>query len=347
MVDSELIKTVRYNCDVSDAHYWGYFSICNLLLRLRELFRVEKGLEPWESIKNDEILPWIEKKEQNWKVLENAELIPIKINDRSYSPFDIEEINKIIVDNGLVYGAGYALFLKPSFFIGLIQRCEKIDGYDVYFINKEFARDIFSSPGMSIKKNIFIRLVDIKNRLWENLDSWSNKNKATFQTALSEIGNLEEWRASFNKFKKIVEKYAKFVLYHEIAEQEESNIKWNEIIKNCNTSKTEHILRGVNDFIADFSPKGPVSRSIIEQDRELLALYILSQGVYKRRLLKVTLQQIEKALASDNWQKIEEIRFNEFIRWKNLSEKIIEIFNTEGFEGVKKFTDKIFEGGMH
>jgi hypothetical protein len=133
MLNPEFFDAVSFNCDVSDSKYWGYFSICTLLLRLRQLFKIERDLEPWESINNDEILPWIEKKEEKWKELENAQLIQLKINGKSYQPFDIEGINDNIIKNGFIYGAGYALFMKPSFFVGLIHKYENIDGYEVFF----------------------------------------------------------------------------------------------------------------------------------------------------------------------------------------------------------------------
>jgi len=348
MLNPEFFNTVKYNCDVSDANYWGYFSICTLLLRLRELFKIERELEPWENIKNEEIFPWIEKKEKRWKELENAKLIPIKINGNFYSPFDIDDINSITVKNGFVYGAGYALFMKPSFFIGSIHRFEKIDGYNVYFIDKEVVRDIFSSPGMSIGENIFIRLTDIKYRLWENLQSWVSKKGAIYEIILSEFGNPNEWKYPFEKFKNIVDKYSKIVLYHEIAEQKENTLQWNEIIKYCDTSKAEHILRGIKDFVADLSENGPVHRAFIEKDKKLLGLYILSQGIYQKKILKITMHQIEKALILNDWQKIEEIRINEFNKWKNNLEKILNTFNIHGFKEVKNLTDKIFEeGGMN
>lgn len=346
MLNSEFFKTISFNCDVSDANYWGYFSICTLLLRLRQLFKIERNLEPWDKISNEEIFPWIEKKETTWKELENAQLIPIRINGKSYSPFHIDEINSIIVNNGFVYGAGFALFMKPSFFVGIIHRFEKIEGYSVYFIDKEIVRDMFSSPGMSIGKTVFIRLTDIKYRLWEDLQSWIGK-KGAYEIVLSKFGNPNMWQHPFKEFKKIVDKYSKIVLYHEIAEQEESAPYWNEIIKKCDNSKTEHILRGIKDFVADFSERGPLHKAFIEKDKELLGLYIISQGAYQKKILKPALLQIEKALISDDWQKIEEIRIREFNKWKNNHEQILEIFKSQGIDAVKNLTNKIFEGGIN
>lgn len=346
MLNSEFFNTVSFNCDVSDANYWGYFSICTLLLRLRELFKIERDLEPWDRISNEEIFPWIDKKEAKWRELENAQLIPVRINGKSYSPFDIDEINSIITSSGFVYGAGFALFMKPSFFVGLVKRFEKIDGYKVYFIDKEIVRDIFSSPGMSRGKTVFIRLTDIKYRLWEDLQSWSRK-KGIYELVFSKIGNPDEWQYPFKEFSRLVDIYSRIVLYHEIAEQEESAPYWNEIIKNCSNSKTEHILRGIKDFVADFSEKGPVHRASIEKDEELLGLYIMSQGAYQKKILKPALLQIEKALISKDWQKIEEIRIREFNKWKNNYEQIMEVFKSQGFDAVKNLTDKIFDGGVN
>jgi hypothetical protein len=45
-----LITSIKRNCNISDAKYWGFYSLCGLLLRLRELYRSEKGMRPWERV---------------------------------------------------------------------------------------------------------------------------------------------------------------------------------------------------------------------------------------------------------------------------------------------------------
>jgi hypothetical protein len=42
----QLLKTIKLNCHISDARYWGYFSICGLLMRMLDLYRSENGLKP-------------------------------------------------------------------------------------------------------------------------------------------------------------------------------------------------------------------------------------------------------------------------------------------------------------
>ncbi len=347
MLNSEFFHTISYNCDVSDANYWGFFSICTLLLRLRELFKIEKNLEPWESINNQEINQWIEKKEKIWKEFENNHLIHVRIDGKSFSPFDVDEINKHILNDGLVYGAGYALFMKPSFFVGKIKNYEKIFGYNVYFIEKELIRDLFSSPGMSIGKTVFIRISDIKFRLWDAVQNWFNKKGEIYEFLINRFKHPSTWNYPYENFYRMIEKFCRIVLYHEISEQEETLSTWRKIIKSCENAKTEHILRSIQDLIADFSEKGPLNVAIKEKDKELLCLYFAVQKPYQKKMLTNTISQIEKALINNNWEKINSLRVAQFEKWKNNYRNIIEIFESKDFEEVRNITDKIFEGGIN
>ncbi len=64
MPDIDSIATqVKHNCNISDALYWGYYSSCGLLLRLRDLYKIEYAMKPWEGIRHEKIGSWIEDKE--------------------------------------------------------------------------------------------------------------------------------------------------------------------------------------------------------------------------------------------------------------------------------------------
>jgi hypothetical protein len=50
MDDKELksfTRQVLRNCDISDADHAGFYSICGLALRLRDLYKWENQLPPW------------------------------------------------------------------------------------------------------------------------------------------------------------------------------------------------------------------------------------------------------------------------------------------------------------
>lgn len=92
-MDAALKNDIKYNCDVSDAAYWGYFSICGLLLRYRDLYRSEQGLKPWADISRTDITAWIHVKEAQWPELENKAFRALTIDGKQYQAFDVETIN--------------------------------------------------------------------------------------------------------------------------------------------------------------------------------------------------------------------------------------------------------------
>ena len=63
-MDTEELKSftrqVLQNCDISDAYHAGLYSICGLALRLRDLYKWENQLPPWEERDSSEILDGIE-----------------------------------------------------------------------------------------------------------------------------------------------------------------------------------------------------------------------------------------------------------------------------------------------
>ena len=51
-----LREQVLHNCTISDSHHAGLYSICGLALRLRDLYKWEKGLDPWVAWLKERIL---------------------------------------------------------------------------------------------------------------------------------------------------------------------------------------------------------------------------------------------------------------------------------------------------
>jgi len=55
-----LKQEIRRNCEISDAGHAGLFSICGLLLRLRDLYKWEHSIPPWEEPEPADLMEWIE-----------------------------------------------------------------------------------------------------------------------------------------------------------------------------------------------------------------------------------------------------------------------------------------------
>ena len=116
MLKMEAIKDqVLHNCDIADAQHAGLYSICGLALRLRDLYKWEKGLAPWIEKDSTKILEWIEAKEDKWEDYPEDGFNELTIDGEKFDPFDTIGINAILEPHQMFYGAGYARSLKPTF----------------------------------------------------------------------------------------------------------------------------------------------------------------------------------------------------------------------------------------
>ena len=117
MIINSIIRQIKLNCNISDAHFWGYYSICGLLMKLRELYRNEKSLMPWDVIPQGLISEWIASTEALWRDLEDKDLHPLEVEGTLLDPFEVDRLNDFLAGRRLVYAAGYGRFNKPTFFL--------------------------------------------------------------------------------------------------------------------------------------------------------------------------------------------------------------------------------------
>jgi hypothetical protein len=334
----ELIKTIKLNCHISDASYWGNFSICGLLMRLRDLYRTEKGLKPWHSIPKEDISLWISERESLWKGLEGKRFIPLPVKDEMYDPFDVDGVNEKINSSGYVYGAGYGLYMKPTFFIAEIGSKKEISDYRIYISKRELARDLFSSSAMLQGRCIFIRLDPLKSLLWEKFISLKSKKKTHIESAFLKFGLTpsivpdKDEKIFENLFEEMALKYSDMHLYHEIAEAIEDIPEWKEIIIATKDKKLELILRALKDLIADTSDYGPIKWSLEKNELDSLRLYIDFIEGY-RAILYPSILEISKI---EDLSRIEDIRIEAYKTLNNYRKKIIDL-SKEKPEMIKEF----------
>lgn len=341
----KLLNTVKLNCNISDAKYWGHFSICGLLMRMRELFRSEAGLKPWDPIPHEEIMHWIAEKESLWKGLENKDFEPLEIEDSLFSPFDIYEINLTLNNKGYVYGAGFGLYMKPTFFISRLDGIREINDYTVYVSKKEYARDLFSSPAMLQGRCIFIRLEVLRTLLWEKfLDIRRKENQGLIQ-AFKRYGISAESRPDkeFEKrLDKLAEEYSEMLLYHEIAESVEDVPGWTDLLLSIKERRLELILRALKDHLADTSDYGPIKRAIDRGDTDLLNLYVDFMDGYRL----VVYPSFVDIVKSGDISGIETLRQETYRKSLYLRDTIIELFKKKNLEGIKTLLKKEMMKGL-
>lgn len=330
-----LLKEIKFNCDVSDARFWGYFSICGLLMRYRELYRSEQGLEPWSPIEQEDISAWIERKESCWTGLEGQGFQDLSIGGERYDAFDVDRINPALEGDGYVYGAGYGIYLKPTFFLARAKSVAVVDGHRVFTTEQEVVRDLFTAPAMLQGRSIFLRLEPLKALLWDKLAEFKPGRPTVTNDAFAAYG-LKPGQTVDDVYKdtldRMVVDYARVLLHHELAESHEAISPWKDILTLAGDRKTEHYLRAVQDLVADTSDSGPLKLIVDRKDRRALSLMIGFMEGYRRLLFPEVREAYQRCTMDVNWADIDEVRRKGFNRFQGLRQAVLALFNSGGPE---------------
>ena len=334
MIDiSALSAQVKKNCNTSDAKFWGYYSLCGILLRLRELYRVETGLRPFEKIQQKDVGTWISERENLWRELENSDYEKIALNGTLFDPFAVENINAVLGNEGLIYGAGYGLHMKPSFFLADILSKETIDGFHVYIAGKEHARDLSDNPAMLQDRKIFVRAETIKHLLWQRFEEMKcNKTKEALIFAFSKYGIYPEETPSedtYKRIQKVARAEADTYVYHELGEAvegEKIGNTWKLLLTDLSDGRAGLFARGVKDVLADTSEKGML-RYIIENRKEgSLGFYLGFLGGLRKLIFPEIVSAFHTFAGTGDWSRIDQARDAGYRRAEQYKTQLLELF---------------------
>ncbi len=328
---SSYADNIKQNCDISDAKYWGYFSICGLLMRYRDLYRSERGLKPWAEIERDNIAEWIREKEARWPELEKKDFQDISIRGGSFKPFDVPEINAALNADKLVYGAGYGMYMKPAFFLAELASVREMNDHTVYISGRELARDLFTAPAMLQGRCIFLRREPLTALLYEKFSEMRDRRKPALEEAFSQSGITANQKidADFeNKLANMVHEYSNVLLRHELAESMEDAPEWRDALFSAADRNAEYFLRAVKDLIADTSDHGPLKMLIENRNRGGLGLFIALMDGYRRILYPRIREAYDTFVKDADWGLIDEARRAGHEHFKLLRETILKLYKT-------------------
>lgn len=305
---SRLKPQVDYNCNVSDAHFWGVYSICGLLLRLRQRYMWENGIKPWEKLNYSGLGEFIEEREKLWQELKDDEIKEIQIHGRKFSPFDMGGINRVLTPLGYCYGGGYALGMKPSFFLAELHETQQKAGFDVYIAGREISRDLYSSPAMLVDRKVFFRLESEREFLWEKMQEARTASRRVFLREFMEayglLGKSEE--EMWEELGKVARDEMDVLFRHEVAEAKVSTEETSSLIRKYAGTPAELVLRALVDLRSDFCHGGMIEYIIAERRKASLALYFMNLTGIRRRLVKF-FAKVQREEGSD-WSKLEGAR---------------------------------------
>ncbi len=347
---NNLIRQVLKNCDISDARNAGLYSVCGLALRLRDLYKWEKGLQPWQEKESSAILEWIGDKEQVWEQLAEKDYRELSIFGNTYDPFDTVRINRILEPSGLFYGAGYAHNLKPTFFLSHIENKNKIEGFTVYTLGCELARDLLTIPALSQDNCILLRRECGKFFLWDQIFYIKKSGRPALNVALESSGiKHQDPKALQHSLSTIYKIQKDTYTYHEIGEIRDSVFDvdiWRQVIAAFPRTPVELATRTVKDLLADTNEFGTLQHIIKERKTALLALYVAFLDGLAKELFPEMRIAFRDFTKTHNWQGIEQAASIGYENARKYAQEIITIFLTGKQRKDMKWTKNKIEKFM-
>ena len=250
-----LIAAVQRNCNVADARHAQSTGLCTYLLEMREYFRWEQGLAPAQTPERGELGRWIAAREALWNELEEAELEPLPLAGGSFDPFDSAAINKILLEHGLVYGAGIGRFHRPHFFLAELHQRQSRDGVVVLVSGREYARDIAAAPAALRQGIVYLRQDVVSRWLWEKVESWEGRTAAAaLRQALAAHGCAGDPTQSVAAIARMAETESETLILHELGEHRlglQLGPAWEEMLEGMSDRRAEILARAVRDLGVD------------------------------------------------------------------------------------------------
>ena len=336
---NSIASQVKYNCNISDAIYWGIYSPCGLLLRLRDLYKFEVGINPGEKINHDKIVTWIGKREKLWEKLSGLHFQKIEINNKKYHPFNVRDINSILMNKGFLYGAGYGDHLKPSFLFANILKKLKSGKYSIHVVGKEIARDLSTAPAMLQGNTIIARYETMKFFIMEKYEELkSNKYRTALSSAFSEYGIPKNKHHKLSetlehRLSDIAQKELDTYIYHELGEASQRKLLgqwWKELLVNLPYSRAELFLRGLKDILSDTCREGMLNHIISEKKAGSLGFYVAHLGGFRKVILQNFVTAYKDFLNTRNWDIIEKARKEGYKKVRGYIKILKEIAHKDG-----------------
>ena len=332
-VVQELRRQIMENCHRSDARYAGFFSLCGLLLRLRDYFKWEMALPPWTEAEAEDVLAWIEARENKWDGLDE-DARPLAFGDLECDPFDADALNRLLEPFGLYYSAGLAAFLKPSFCLAEIMREERLDGCRVLYLGNELARDLYTAPAQTRENIIVARRRPLAAYLWETILHAGANRSLALNMALKEHGlerseldaPPDQWAPRFERL--VAEEMEPFVR-HEYAEMKDRcfpRSSWQKILGAHPYSRTELMARTIKDLLADVGEGGRLEFIIQHRRRGSLGIYAALLDGLPECVFPEFGPAFQTFIHSGEWAVMDEARLSALTRAGEMAGRMVSLF---------------------
>lgn len=308
---------VARNCLVADAQRWGYFSLCGLLLRLRDLYKREAGLEPWARVESAAVLPWVGEREAAWAQLEAEEPAALDVGGTTLDPLDEDGANRLLIPAGWLYVAGLGPGGHPLFVLGeILERRGLDDGSELFVVGRELAHDLVPVPAMCRPGRIVARRAAVRGHLWATLEEAAGAREAgAAQEAVAEAGGtlgtlVAEPEKHIALLEDLAARQLAAAVAHELGELAEERLRhggWETLLLRARNTRVEMPARALKDALADAGDGGLLQMLIARRDRVGLALRAAAGPWLLRKVLPEA-RAIWETARNGNWGDAEALR---------------------------------------
>lgn len=355
----QFVQDVQFNCDISDARDHGIYSMCSMILKLRNLYKWEQRIEPWSEPEPADLLDWVDKKEQYWQGLSERSFRPLTILGKQILPHDLRLVNQALNQGNLLYGAGHGRSMKAVFFLADILETRAVEGCTVHILGKERAKEMASPVALVQDGVVVIKKESLRYFFWDQLQEMRSSRKSSIRHFLSQYGLLKDGSLDHGRFRSeldlIVDQELDLFIYHEIGETLETTLShdvFQKIITRFPSSVVEFVCRAVKDSLADTHPHGLLASVIRARKSSSLGLYLGFLDGMREKIFPEVKTGWEFFEQSGDWDSIEQARSAGREKFLIIARSIEEIAEKIGEVPddriMKKFSSRIIEPlGLH
>jgi hypothetical protein len=332
-----LIRDIQHNCDISDARDHGTYTMCTMVLKLRNLYKWERDLQPWEEPEPAALLDWIEAKENYWATIAGEPFGSLSISGKTLAPLELEEVNAMLLGEKVLYGAGFGRSMKTIFFLAEIVEQRLTEGCPVMVLGKELAKEMASPFAMVQDGLIIIRKDSLRFFFWDQMLEVRASCRNSIRQALQPYGVVKNGTLDRELFKaeldNIVAGEMNLFIYHEIGEILQTTLSsevLRAIVGHFPGTVIEYVGRAVKDILADTHPRGLLAYIVRERRDSSLGFYLSLLDGLRERLFPEIRVAWQQFLVDRNWAHLELARSTCWQRNEQVAEQIQSISQAIG-----------------
>ncbi len=326
----QLIASVQHNCHIADALYAGDYTLCVYLLKMREMYRWEQGINFKTQLTTDDVGDWLTTREGLWDDVEEQEYKTLHINNKNHDPFDNALINAFLENEKLVYNAGLGIRCRPHFFVADLEETIQHDDYMVYISGKEYARDMAAPAAMAQGDKIFIRRESLRRVIWEILDDARVTGLDNPLTRAMSFYNFDE--DAEQALNTMTEVEIEAVIQHEIGEVKAGKILgdgWDTMTMDLARTQAEIMLRAIRDHLADTLTTLPklVKNKNKKYNDASIHFYFGNMTAMRKHLAPSLIEAYEHWHKTTNLDLLEKILMDSSSHWQTLAKEVTTLFS--------------------